>query len=85
MVKYYCDCCGKEVRNDLKRVEVLTAVPCKQVSEEHLRASKDLCTECVEQYNEALGLARYKAWSDLLRDKAFQALEGMKRDKDIRL
>ena len=85
MVKYYCDCCGRKVRNDLelKRVEVLTGVPCKEVSEVHLIASKDLCTECAEQYYEALGLARYKVWLDLQRDKAFQAWEGMKHDQRV--
>ena len=83
MVKYICDCCGKELPlgTSLKCVEVLTGVPCKQVGAEVLKATKDLCTECETQYREAIDLATYKAWSDLLRDKAWKAWEGMKHGR----
>ena len=69
MVKYFCDCCGKEMFS-LEIVNVRTIVPFPSVTECLCFEDKGLCAECKATYHELCGVAIVKVWEDMCRDKS---------------
>ena len=69
MIKYFCDCCKKEV-NAILKVSVRDILPLSDVHEPLCFVEKELCLECKGKYRQRVGVTLVAVWEDMCRENA---------------